>query len=268
MELVIDGRSVRVATGGRTHDGDETAVVFVHGSGSDRTNWQLQTRWFAHHGYRTAAVDLPGHGGSQGPPLTTIAEMAEWLLAAIETMGLAPAHLVGHSMGTFVAIETAARHPESVRSIVLLGTAAIMRVNPELLTAALADDPKAARLITSWGVGSRARRGGHASPGRWLIGGNIAQIDRTPPGSLATDLVACQEYDRAIEAATEVRCPVTILLGRDDKMTPVKAAAGLIEAFDEPRTVYLDDVGHFMAVEAPVVTRRVIADAMADPDRT
>ena len=263
MEFELDGRTVRVATGGRTHDGDEPGVVFVHGAGGDRTGWQLQTRWFAHHGYRAAAVDLPGHGGSDGPVLETIAEMADWLAAAIDTMGLAPAHVVGHSMGTFVTLETAARHPDRTRSIVLLGTATAMPVHPELLATAKASDPKAARLITSWGIGSRAHKGGHASPGMWLIGGNHALIDRAAEGVLGNDLAASENYDRAIEAAGEVACPATLVLGREDKMTPNRAAVDLIDAFASVDTVYLDEIGHFIHIEAPIATRKAIAGALA-----
>ena len=43
----------------------------------NRTTWQLETRWLAHHGYRAAALDLPGHGGIDGPPLEAIADMAD-----------------------------------------------------------------------------------------------------------------------------------------------------------------------------------------------
>ena len=263
MELNVDDRTVRVATGGRTHDGDEPGVVFVHGAGADRTGWQLQTRWFAHHGYRAAAIDLPGHGGSDGPALETIAAMADWLASAVAAMGLAPAHIVGHSMGTFVTLETAARHPDVTRSIVLLGTAAAMPVHPELLSSAQADDPKAARLVTSWGIGSRAHRGGHASPGMWLIGGNHALIDRAPPGSFGVDLAASGSYDRAVAAATELSCPVALVLGREDKLTPNRAATELIESLADVNVTYLDEVGHFIHIEAPIPTRRAIAKALA-----
>lgn len=263
MDITVDGRTVRVATGGRTHEGDEPGVVFVHGSGCDRTAWQLQTRWFAHHGYRVAAIDLPGHGGTDGPALTTISEMADWLATVIEALGLVPTHLVGHSMGTFVSIETAARHRDLVRSIVLLSTAAAMPVHPELFSAATGNDPKAARLISSWGLGSRAHRGGHASPGTWLIGANQALIDRAPPGVLAADLAASEGYDRALEAARDIDCPATLVLGREDRMTPNRAAADLIEAFTAVETVYLDGIGHFPQTEAPIATRRVIAEALA-----
>lgn len=264
MEALIDGRVVRCATGGRSLDGDEPAVVLVHGAGGDRTVWQLQARWIAHHGYRAAALDLPGHGGSQGPALGSIEAMGEWLAGATEALGLAPAHLVGHSMGTFVVLEAAAQRPDVARSLVLLGTAAAMPVHPALQAAADADDPVAGRLITSWGIGSRAHTGGHASPGMWLIGGNTSLLDRSPPGVLAGDLAACAAYDRAEDAAARVQCPVTLVLGREDKMTPNRAAAGLIEAFGDGQatTVHLDRVGHFLQIESPIPVRKAIAEAL------
>lgn len=263
METLIDGRVVRCATGGRSLEGDEPAVVLVHGAGGDRTVWQLQTRWIAHHGYRAAAVDLPGHGGSKGPALGSIEAMGEWLAGAVEALGLSPAHLVGHSMGTFVAMEAAARRPEVARSLVLLGTAGAMPVHPALQAAADADDPAAGRLITSWGIGSRAHTGGHASPGMWLIGANTSLLDRAPPGVLANDLAACDAYQGAESAAARVQCGVTLVLGREDKMTPNKRAAAMIAAFDDARTVHLDRVGHFMQVESPIPARQAIAAALA-----
>ena len=263
METLIDGRLVRSATGGRSLDGEEPGVVLVHGAGGDRTVWQLQTRWIAHHGYRAAAVDLPGHGGSEGPALASIEAMGEWLARATEALGLAPAHLVGHSMGTFVVLEAAAKRPDVARSLVLLGTAGAMPVHPALQAAADADDPVAGRLITSWGIGSRAHTGGHASPGMWLIGGNTSLLDRARPGVLGGDLAACDAYDSAEAAAARVPCPVTLVLGREDRMTPNKRAAGMIDAFEDARTVYLDRVGHFLQIESPIPVREAIAEALA-----
>ena len=264
MEALVDGRVVRCATGGRDLDGDDPAVVLIHGAGCDRTVWQLQTRWIAHHGYRAAALDLPGHGGSEGPALASIEAMGRWLVAATEALGLAPAHLVGHSMGTFVALEAAAHRPEAVRSLVLLGTAAEMGVHPALQAAADADSPAAGRLITSWGIGSRAHIGGHASPGMWLIGGNTSLLDRAASGVLAGDLQACNAYAGAPSAAARVQCPVTLILGREDKMTPGRGAAALAGAFvgDLVTTVRLERVGHFLQIESPLVVREAIAAAL------
>ena len=60
------------------------------------------------------APDLPGHGRSSGTPLPTIAEMADWTAALLDAAGAPKAQLVGHSMGSLIALETAARHPDKV----------------------------------------------------------------------------------------------------------------------------------------------------------
>ena len=119
MEFTLDAKTVRYANGGREHDPTLPGVVLVHGSGMNRTVWQMQTRYLAHHGYRVAAVDLPGHGGSDGPCIQTIPEMGAWVGQVIDELDLGPAHIVGHSMGTFIAIETAAQRPEAVASLVV-----------------------------------------------------------------------------------------------------------------------------------------------------
>ena len=170
MEITYEGHPVRIATGGRGHDSDDPGVVLIHGSGMDRTSWQMQSRWLAHHGYRVAAIDLPGHGLSGGAPLESIEDMGRWTAGLVHELGLAPAHLVGFSLGTFVALEAAAQDPGCAASLVLIGTASAMPVHPELLRASYDDVPKASALMTSWGLSSRGHRGGHRSPGTWLVG--------------------------------------------------------------------------------------------------
>lgn len=266
MQIKLGDKTIRYANGGRDHDPVLPGVVLLHGAGMNRTAWQLQTRYLAHHGYRVAALDLPGHGGSDGPPLESIPEMADWVVDVIDALDLGPAHLVGHSMGTFIAMEAAARSPETVRSIVLIGTAAAMPVHPELLDAANNDIAHAGRLMTSWGFGSRAHIGRHATPGMWLLGGSRALIDVSRSGSLGADMDACNAYKGALVAAGEVTCPVSFVLGSLDKMTPNKKAVTLVEAFTDSRTVVLDRVGHMLPMEAPDATRLAIVEALAIAD--
>ncbi len=83
MELRVRGKRVFAGTGGRAFDPALTAAVFLHGAGMDHTVWALQTRSFAHHGRGVLALDLPGHGGSEGPALASIAAMADWVLEAL-----------------------------------------------------------------------------------------------------------------------------------------------------------------------------------------
>jgi len=81
MEITVDAKRVFAATGGKPFDAGLPCVVFLHGAGMDHTVWALQTRYFAWHGYGVLAVDLPGHGKSEGPALKTIGEMADWVWA-------------------------------------------------------------------------------------------------------------------------------------------------------------------------------------------
>ncbi|MGB1503967.1 MAG: alpha/beta fold hydrolase [Acidimicrobiales bacterium] len=261
MEFDLDGKTVRYANGGRDHDPALPGVVLVHGSGMNRTVWQLQTRYLAHHGYRVAAVDLPGHGGSDGPCLETIPEMGGWIGRVIDELGLGPAHIVGHSMGTFIAIEAAAQRPEVVASLVLVGTAAAMPVHPELLDSAANDVPHASRLMSSWSFGDRAHVGRHATPGMWQIGGSQALLDTSRPDSLGVDMAACNVYDTSLIAAADVTCPVTYVLGTRDKMTPSKRATDLIAATAGAEVVMID-CGHMLTVEAPDETRNAIVAAL------
>src|SRR3546814_14320504 len=83
MRFEVTGRTVFAATGGRPFDPALPALVFVHGAGMDHTVWTLQTRYFAYHGWSVLAVDLPGHGGSDGPALDSIEAMGEWVRVAL-----------------------------------------------------------------------------------------------------------------------------------------------------------------------------------------
>lgn len=265
MEFTLDGKTVRYANGGRDHDPSLPGVVLVHGAGMNRTVWQLQTRYLAHHGYRVAAVDLPGHGGSDGPPIAAIPAMGEWVGQVIDELDLGPAHIVGHSMGTFIAIETAAQRPDAVASIVLVGTATAMPVHPELLDSAANDVPHASRLMSSWSFGDRSHIGRHSTPGMWQIGGSQALFDTSRPESLGIDMAACNAYDTSLDAAAEVTCPVTYILGSVDKMTPAKRAVDLIAATAGADVVTIDS-GHMLTIEAPDQTRDAIVAALVRAD--
>ncbi len=154
----------------------------LHGAGFDHSTWALHSRWFAHHGYAVLAPDLPGHGRSSGKALPTIADMADWTAALIDAAGAPKAKLVGHSMGSLIALETSARHPDKVAGLSLIGTAATMTVGPDLLRAAEANDPDAFDMVSIWGLGFRAELGGSLAPGLWMHQGAQRVLQQTAPG--------------------------------------------------------------------------------------
>jgi len=251
MKLSVSGHEAFVATGGRDFDASLPAVVFLHGAGFDQSAWALHSRWFAHHGYGVLAPDLPGHGRSVGPALRSIAEMADWTVALLAAAGADKAHLVGHSMGSLIALDAAARHPQRVSALSLIGTAAAMTVGPDLLKAAEANDQGAIDMVSIWGLGFQAELGGSQAPGLWMHGGAQSTLQRCPPGVLFSDLAACNAYQDALSSAARIAVPTTLILGERDMMTPAKTGKVLAAAMPQSRTVILPGAGHMLMTERP-----------------
>ena len=251
MQLSVNGTDTFAATGGRKFETSQPTLVLLHGAGFDHSTWALHSRWFAHHGYGVLAPDLPGHGRSAGIPLATIAEMADWTAALLDAAGATTARLVGHSMGSLIALETAARHPARVSALGLIGTAATMTVGPDLLTAAAANDHSAVDMVSIWGLGFQAELGGSLAPGLWMHSGAQRVLEQCRPGVLFNDLSACNAYQNALAAAARITVPTTLVLGERDMMTPAKAGKALAAALPNSRTVVLRGAGHMMMVERP-----------------
>jgi pimeloyl-ACP methyl ester carboxylesterase len=251
MQLSVNGVDTFVATGGKRFDPSLPAVVFLHGAGFDHSTWALHSRWFAHHGFSVLAPDLPGHGRSAGKPPASIAEMADWTAALLDAAEAAKARLVGHSMGSLIALETAARHPDRVSGLSLIATAAAMTVGPDLLKAAEANDAAAIDMVSIWGLGFKAELGGSLAPGLWMHQGAQRVLQQCAPGVLHSDLAACNAYQNALAAAASVKVPTNVILGERDMMTPAKAGKALAAAIPNARTIVLPGAGHMMMVEQP-----------------
>src|ERR1700692_1953849 len=251
MQLSVNGVETFVATGGRDFDSSLPTIVLLHGAGFDHTTWALHSRWFAHHGYGVLAPDLPGHGRSAGAPLPTIADMADWTAGLFDAAGAATARLVGQSMGSLIALETAARHPAKVSALSLIGTAATMTVGPDLLKAAEANDQAAIDMVSIWGLGFQAELGGSLAPGLWMHSGAQRVLEQCRPGVLFNDLSACNVYQGALAAAAQIKVPATVIVGERDMMTPAKAGKALAAGLPNSRTVVLPGAGHMMMVERP-----------------
>lgn len=250
MRIKVNGEEVYAATGGQDFDSTKPLVIFLHGAGFDHSAWALYTRWHSHHGFSVLAPDLPGHGRSGGKPLASVGELADWVAALIEASGAKQARLVGHSLGTLIAIETAARHPEKISGLRLIATAATMPVSEALLDAAKANSPDAIAMMTVWGFGYSAGLGGSLTPGGWMIGKGARILETMKPGVLFADLSASNAYD-ASEAAAKIEVPVTIVLGERDLMTPAKNGKALAALIPNARTIVLPGAGHMMLAERP-----------------
>ena len=268
MRLGVGPQYLFAYTGGRAFDPDLPCAVFLHGAQHDHSVWTLQSRYLAHHGFGVLAVDLPGHGRSDGPPLESVEAIGERIAQALRPLDVGRFLLIGHSMGSLVALEAARRMRECVGGVALCATAFPMRVSEDLLAATRTNPPAAMEMINVWShrasIAPFVARPGNPGPGFSIVWQNLRLMQRIARvnGStvLPTDFAACNAYAGGVEAIKALACPVLFLLGAADSMTLAKFARGLIETAAHGRVVQLPDTGHAMMAENPEGVRRALAD--------
>ena len=251
MNFAVAGKRAFAYTAAHELDPAKPTVVFVHGAGLDHSWFGLQSRYFGYHGRNVLALDLPGHGRSEGPPLSDIAGMADWVSTVLEVLRIPKAAVVGHSMGSLVALEFATRHPEQAERVAFCAIAFPMKVSEAFLEAARANDHSAFDMSTIWGHAAQVPLGGNPNPGMWMYGDTLARLERLAPGALHADLKACNDYAAGFESAAKVKCPALFILGRRDVMTPLRSAQALRDKFSTGRTVEIPVSGHSLMAEAP-----------------
>lgn len=265
MELQIDGRTAYAYTGGKPFDAALPCVVFLHGALHDHSVWTLLARWFAHHGHAVLAPDLPGHGRSAGPLLPSVEALADWALALARAAGAGPVAWVGHSMGSLIALEAAAREPASARRLALVATAFPMQVSSSLLGAAVNEPGAGMDLVNAYSFSTLAAKPGHPGPGAWQHGGNRQLMARVQAGHaqanvFAHDFTLCNAYAGGLEAAARVACPAHLVLGEADQMTPPRASRALAQALRGEVTLLPG--GHALMQEQPEALLGALRRAM------
>jgi pimeloyl-ACP methyl ester carboxylesterase len=236
-------------------------VVLVHGAAMDGSVWELQARALSGAGFDPIAVELPGHGESGGEPAATIKGYAGWLLAYLAMLEV-PAHLVGHSMGALIALESARARPDLVRSVTMIGVADRMPVNPGLLSAVAEGDATAFDGMAKWMFARRP-----VGDPAWSVSDALAVLRRSGPDVAFVDLAACNDYPSAAAAAAGYPGPMLVLAGEQDVMTPPDGVVPIATAAPGLTTVVVEGAGHMLMVERPdVVDDALIGFLESIPD--
>jgi pimeloyl-ACP methyl ester carboxylesterase len=265
MQLNVQGRTAYAYTGGKTFDATLPCIVFIHGALHDHSVWTLLARWFAHHGHAVLALDQPGHQRSAGPVLPDVEALADWVLALLDAAGVERAALVGHSMGSLIALEAAARAPERVTQLAMLGTAYPMKVSAALLDMARDTPLKAIDMTNVFSHSTFAAKPSYPGPGSWLHGGNRALMRRVQAGQADVNLFhhdfgVCDRYANGMQAAALVRCPVSLIVGEHDQMTSPKQTREIAGALNAQ--VHRVPAGHAMMSEAPDAVLALLRSAL------
>jgi pimeloyl-ACP methyl ester carboxylesterase len=253
----VNGAACFADTAGQAADPAKKSVLFVHGAGQDHSIWDLQSGYFAAHDRNAIAVDLPGHGQSEGQALPSIEAIADWLMNALDAARIDGAAIVGNSLGSLAAIAAAARHPDRVRAIALIGVSVPMPVNETLLDAAKNNRGEAIDMLAKWSFSKSILADNDPTKGNALLQTARQMLERARPGVLYSDLKACDGYAAGLSDAATVRCPALLILGEQDKLTPARNATQLAQALPCAETVILPGCGHAMLAEQP--------DSVLDP---
>lgn len=268
MFFEVNNAKIYAYTGGKAFDAAKPTALFIHGVLCDHSVWALQSRYMANHGWNVLAIDLPGHCKSGGIAPETVEDAAAFIAQLMDAAGLDKAALIGHSWGSLIAMEAAARLKERISHLVLVGTAFPMKVSPALLDSALNTPEKAIAMVNTF---SRATLAPPNGAGSWVFGAGMALGRRVLASSSATNLLhtgftACDRYAGGESAMAQITAPVLFVLGEQDQMTPPKAAKGLIEAAKaagQQVKVQLIANGHNQMTESPDATLFAIRDFLA-----
>ena len=271
MKLTVNGHKTYCYTGGKAFDASQPTAVFIHGVLNDHSVWILQTRYLAHHGWNVLAVDLPGHCRSEGEAPSSVEEAANFVAGLLDAAGVQRAALIGHSWGSLIALEAAARLKDRVSHLVLVGTAFPMKVSPALLDSSLNEPMKALTLVNVFSRSTLAPPPSALGVGTWVYGASMALGRRVLTSNSKVNVFhrgfkACDSYANGDAAIRQISCPVLFVLGAQDQMTQPKAAQGLIAAArDAGKTVKLASlaVGHHQMSEAPDATLFAIRDFLS-----
>jgi pimeloyl-ACP methyl ester carboxylesterase len=262
MIINVQGSPIFAYTGGRAHQSGQPAVVFIHGVLGDHSVWILQSRYLAHHGWNVWAIDLPGHCKSAGEAPRSVEAAAEFIGHLLDAAGIQRAALVGHSWGSLIALESAARLKDRITHLALVGTAFPMKVSAALLDASLNEPEKAIHMINVFSRATLAPPPSALGPGTWVFGSNRALNRRVLRSNTQVNVfhrgfMACDQYANGLQAMAEVTCPVLFALGQQDQMTPPKAAQTLVNVAREhhkPHQVVMLPMGHHQMLESPEET--------------
>jgi pimeloyl-ACP methyl ester carboxylesterase len=231
-------------------------IVFVHGAGGTHQHWLYQVRDLPH--VPSYALDLPGHGQSEGLGRDSVGAYADWLIAFLDAARLGQAILVGHSMGGAIALHVALQHPGRVAGLGLVATGARLRVAPALLEAIRQDFQAAVALMGDWVFGPEAPQE--------MVRQGQRQLTATAPEVLYGDLVACDAFN-VLDRLGEITVPTLILCGTQDRMTPMKYSTYLRDHIRGAKLHLVEGAGHMLMIENPGAVAQALASFALPAER-
>ena len=243
MILTVDDKKVFASDAGKGFDKDKETIFLLHGSGLTHIVWSLTEQYLSNKNFNILSIDLPGHGNSDGPCITSIEKIADWLEYFRNEIKVDKISIVGHSQGCLEAIEYGSKYKKNISKLVLLAGSYKMPVNQDLIDLADSGDKKAVHLMMKWGYDGSKK----------FIGGNpvekIINSSREIKEILSVDLKACNNYKNGKEASANIDCPTMLIFGALDKMVSADNAKKFANLIKNSEIEILNECGHMIMFE-------------------
>ena len=253
MIFEVDNKKVFASDAGQGIDKNKATIVLLHGSGLSHIVWSLTEQYLSRQNYNVLAIDLPGHGNSEGECLKSIEKISDWLEKVFDKLKVVELTIVGHSQGCLEALEYYFKYPKKVKNLIFIGGSYRMPVNQDLIDLAEAGNKQAVNLMMKWGYEGSKK----------FIGGNpVEKIISSPRDIrkiLAIDLIACNEYKNGFEALKTINCPTFLIFGELDKMVNLEKGKKFAEFIPNSKTHVIKNCGHMIVFENAFEMREKIS---------
>lgn len=224
---------------------DLPTLIFVHGAGGSGKKWTYQLEGI--QDYNLIALDLPGHGGSEGSAADNIIAYREYVWSFIQALKLKKFVIAGHSMGGGVALELALAYPEALQGLIIVASGARLRVNPAVLDALARGEHPFESLKFSYSP--------KINPDVLVKAAN--EMKNVPTDVYLADFMACNELN-IMDRVNKISIPTLIICGQDDQMTPPKYSEFLHRELSHSTIARIPDAGHMVMIEKPDLVNAAI----------
>jgi len=224
-------------------------VGFSPRIGGDHTLW-LPLLQELEKEFNLLALDLPGHGSSQGAGESAVANYVEWVKDALGAYEVTAPMLIGHSLGAAI-VPYLCRPPTLTLTtgVVVVGGGARMPVNSMIFEAIKKDVAGVMAMTAKIAVAKKHRE--RVAP---------LMLARTPQAEvLYGDFLACDRLHLDDKLDT-ISVPTLIVCGEEDKMTPPALSQELAEKIHQAKQVLIPETGHMVMLEEPVLLAQVLRD--------
>lgn len=260
----FDGLSVHYVDEGA---GDR-AVVFVHGFPFDSSMWEPQIPVALEAGRRVVVPDLLGFGQSDVPAersAYSIDRYADLVAALISDLGLGHVVVVGLSMGGYIALAVARRHPDVLTGLVLADT----RADPDTAEGRQARTDNQTIVqekgdVTPLVDGLLERILSEGSPGHDEARLRLSGVLRaTAPAGWIGALEAMKNRRDQTDLLPTISVPTLVVVGDSDALVPLDVAEAMAKAIPDARLEVIPDAGHVSNLESPAVFNRALAEFLS-----